>query len=169
MLLAHEKGQKRVQSNPHKAGKNLLHPKCYCSLKVDQETLDQHKSFTLFDETYNIPLDNLEALPPESPLVKKFNTSSFSYDNFLAILAAHRNTSAPVLNGIPYKVYKKCLKTSKFLFKIVQACYKRCQIPTQWQSAQEIYIAKVSTPCDTNILDFRPIALLNVEVKLFLV
>ena len=30
--------------NPYKAGKNLLDPKCYCSLKVDQETLDQHKS-----------------------------------------------------------------------------------------------------------------------------
>ena len=35
--------------NPYKAGKNLLDPKCYCSLKVDQETLDQHKSSNLID------------------------------------------------------------------------------------------------------------------------
>ena len=35
--------------NPFKAGQNLLDPKCYCSLKVDQETLDQHKSSNLID------------------------------------------------------------------------------------------------------------------------
>ena len=29
--------------NTYKAGKNLLDPKCYCCLNVDQETLDQHK------------------------------------------------------------------------------------------------------------------------------
>ena len=35
---------KRVENesslNPYKVGKNLLHPKCYCSLNVDQETLE---------------------------------------------------------------------------------------------------------------------------------
>ena len=86
---------------------------------------------------------------------------------FFAILATRRNASAPGLNGIPYKVYKKCPKTSKFLFKIFQACFKRCQIPIQWRSAQEIFIPKVSTPSNTKISDFRPIALLNVEGKLF--
>ena len=66
-----------------------------------------------------------------------------------------------------YKVYKKCLKTSKFLFKIFQDCFRRCQIPIQWRSAQEIYIPKVSTPSNSKISDFRPTALLNVESKLF--
>ena len=50
--------------NPYKAGKNVLDPKCYCSLKVEQETLDQHKSSNLIDNNYSIPLDNLEGLPP---------------------------------------------------------------------------------------------------------
>ena len=36
--LAHKKGQKRV--NPYKAGKNFFDLNCYCSLKVDQETLN---------------------------------------------------------------------------------------------------------------------------------
>ena len=52
--------------NPYKAGKNL-DPKCCCSLKVDQETLDQHKSSNLIDNNYDIPLGNLEGLPPEPP------------------------------------------------------------------------------------------------------
>ena len=40
-------------------------------------------------------------------------------------------------------------------------------IPLQWQSAKEIYIPKVKPPTKHNISDFRPIALLNVEGKLF--
>ena len=40
-------------------------------------------------------------------------------------------------------------------------------IPLQWRSAKEIYIPKVKPPTAHNISDFRPIALLNVEGKLF--
>ena len=118
--------------NPYKAGKNLLDPKCYCSLKVDQETLDQHKSSNLIENNYDIPLGNLEGLPPEPLLLKKFNKSCFSFDDFFEILSSRRNAAAPGLNGIPYKVYKKCPKISKFLFKIFQTCFKRCEIPIQW-------------------------------------
>ena len=58
---------------------------------------------------------------------------------------------------------KKCLKIDKIFFKVFQAYFKRCEIPIQWQSAQEVYIPKVSTSSDTKISDFFPIALLNVE------
>ena len=118
--------------NPYKAGKNLLDPKCYCNLKVDQEVLDQHKSSNLFDNNYDIQLGNLEGLPPETLLLKKFNKSCFSYDDFLEILSSRRNASAHGLNGIPCKVYKKCPRISKFLFKIFQAYFKRCEILVQW-------------------------------------
>ena len=124
--------------NPYKAGKNLLDPKCYCSLEVEQKTLGQHKSSNLIDNNYAIPLGNLEGLPPESPLLKKFNKSCFSFDDFLKILSSRRNASASGLNGIPYKAYKKYPKISIFLFKIFQTCFKRCEIPIQWRSAQEI-------------------------------
>ena len=40
-------------------------------------------------------------------------------------------------------------------------------IPLQWRSAKEIYIPKVNPPTAHNTSDFRPIALLNVEGKLF--
>ena len=119
--------------NPYIAGKNLFNPRCYCSLIVDQETLDQHKSSNLVDKNYDIPLGNLKDLPSKPSLLKKFNKSSFSYNHFFEILLTCRNASAPGLNGIPYKVYKKCSKLSKFVFKIFQACFKkRCEIPIQW-------------------------------------
>ena len=124
-----KKAKTEFKVNPYKAGKNLFDPKCYCSLKVDQETLDPHKSFNVFNKNYDIPLGNLEGLPAEPALLKMFNKIPFSCDDFFAILATCRNVSAPGLNGTPYKVYKKCPKTSKFLLKIVQACLKRGQIP----------------------------------------
>ena len=127
-----KRAKNKFNVNPYKAGKNLLDPKCYCGLNVDQETLDQHKSSNLVDKNYDIPLGNLEDLPPEPSLLKKFNKSSFSYNDFFEILLARRNASAPGLNGIPYKVYKKCSKRSKFLFKIFEACFERCEIPIQW-------------------------------------
>ena len=65
------------------------------------------------------------------------------------------------------RFYRKCSKISKFLFKIFQACFKICQIPIQRRSAQEIHIPKVSNPSTNKLLGFRPIALLNVESKLF--
>ena len=121
--------------NPSKAGKNLLDPKCCCSLEVEQKTRGQHKSSNLIENNYDIPLGNLEGLPPESPLLKKFNKSCFSFDDFLQILSSRKNASAPGLNGIPYKAYKKCPKISKFLFKIFQTSFKRCEIPIQWRTA----------------------------------
>ena len=63
--------------NPYKAGKNLLDPKCYCSLKIDQEVLDQRKSSNLFDNIYDIPLGNLEGLTPEPLLLKNLIKAAF--------------------------------------------------------------------------------------------
>ena len=62
---------------------------------------------------------------------------------------------------------KKCPRIRKFLSKIFQACFKRCEIPIQWRSAQEIYIPKVSSPSENKLSNFRPIARLNVDGKLF--
>ena len=78
-----KKVKNEFKVNPYKAGKNLLDPKCYCSLEVDQEIIDRHKSSSLFDTNYDTPLGNLEGQPPEPPLLKKFNKSSFSYDDLL--------------------------------------------------------------------------------------
>ena len=113
----------------------------------------------MVDKNYNIPLGNLEGLPPKPSLLKKFSKSSFSYNDFFEILLTRRNASAPGLNGIPYTVYKKYPKVSKFLFKNFQTCFKRCEILIQWRSAQEIYIPKVSSPSKNKVSDFRPIAL----------
>ena len=48
-----------------------------------------------------------------------------------------------------------------------KSCVKKIVLfPIQWRYAKEIYIPKSKTPSESNIKDFRPIALLNVEGKL---
>ena len=39
-----KRAKNKFNVNPYKARKNLLDPKCFCSLNVDQKTLDQQKS-----------------------------------------------------------------------------------------------------------------------------
>ena len=145
----------------------FLTQKRYVNFKVEQADLDQRKSSSLVDINYNIALANLECFPDKPPLLKPFPTNCFSFEDFFQILSTRRNASAPGLNGIPYKVYKKCPKINKFLFKFFLSCMNKGIIPLQWQSAKEIYIPKVNPPTAHNISDFRPIALLNVEGKLF--
>ena len=135
-----KKAKNKFKVNHYKAGRILLDPKCYCSLKVDQETLDQCKSFNLFDTNYDTPLGNLEGLPPEPPLLKKFNKSSFSYDDFFVILATRRNASAPGLNGIPYKVYKKCPKKKPISFQNFSCLFQKVRNPyTMAKCSRNIY------------------------------
>ena len=44
---------------------------------------------------------------------------------------------------------------------------KHSIVQLQWRYAMEHYIPKTKPPCPSNIKDFRPIAILNVEGKLF--
>ena len=59
-----KKARNDFKCNPYKAGKSLLDPKCFVSLKVDQANLDQHRAFSLSDQSYDVPLGELEGLPP---------------------------------------------------------------------------------------------------------
>ena len=102
-----KKAKNAFKSNPYNAGKTLLDPKCYVNLKVKQEDLDQHKSSSLIGINYDVPLADLEGLPDKPPLQKSFPTNCFSFEQFFQILSTRQNASAPGLNGIPYKVYKK--------------------------------------------------------------
>ena len=162
-----KRGQLAFKANPYKAGKSLLDPKCKATLHVNKETLDHHKSSTVYDQFYDIPLEDLEGLPPTPSITKPFSLNTFKYEEFYRIVSTRRNASAPGLNGIPYKVYKKCTNICAYLFNVFKCCFKNCVVPIQWCCAKEVYIPKNKTPNNSRIKDFRPIALLNVEGKLF--
>ena len=126
-----KKARNDFKRNPYKACKSLPDPKCFVSLKVDQANLDQHKASSLNDQSYDVPLGELEGLPLQPQVIKMFKKGFFSYDNLLNLLSSRRNASAPWFNGIPYKVYKKCSKLSKFLFQILKCAFSKGEIPLQ--------------------------------------
>ena len=80
------KAKNKFKSNPYKAGKCLLDPKCFVSLKVNQANLDQLKASYLNDKSYAVPLDELEGLPPQVQVIKMFKKGCFSYNDFLFII-----------------------------------------------------------------------------------
>ena len=109
-----KKAQAAFRSNPYRAGKSLLDPKCSTTLQVEQSVLDSHKSSSVSDKFFDIPLCALEGLPESPSISKPFSLVALKYDDFVSILNTRRNASAPGYNVIPYKVYKKCTK-NKFL------------------------------------------------------
>ena len=119
------------------------------------------------DKFYDVPLHALEGLPSSPNLKVPFSWKSLSFDELSAILATRRNASCPGLNAIPYKVYKQCTQIRRFLFNIFCSCLKHSVVPLQWRYAMEHYIPKTKSPCPSNIKDFRPIALMNVEGSCF--
>ena len=86
---------------------------------------------------------------------------------FKKILKRTRNASRPGPNGIPYKVYKKCPKLASYLFSLHVGVLKSKRIPLQWRISDGIFIPKVDKANEKDIHDFRQIALMNVEGKLF--
>lgn len=153
--------------NPYEAGKRVLNPKCNTFLTCSEAKLDAHKKKILSDPYFDNPLPTLNGLPCAPELKFDFISSNFSYDEFSNVIHSRRNGSSPGINMIPYKVYKKCPQISSFLFKICQSVLKVANVPVQWRVASEIYIPKVVPPNASLIEDFRPIALLNVEGKIF--
>ena len=134
---------------------------------MNQELLDKHIADTVKDTFNDVPLRELEGLPPPPPVKIPFSNQKLSYEDFSQVLLTRSNRSAPGLNNIPYKVYKRCAQISNYLFKIFLECFKKAVIPVQWRYAKEFFIPKHKTPSENSIKDFRPIALLNVEGKLF--
>ena len=113
--------------------------------------MDAHKATSANDLNYKIPLTDIEGLPSD-PLVKiKFSDSSFQFSDFECVLNSRRNGSSPGINGVPYKVYKRCPQTSSLLFKIFTSCLTQNVVPYYWRCANEVYIAKTKSPKQTKI------------------
>ena len=71
------------------------------------------------------------------------------------------------MNGIPYVVYKKCPAALSRLLKIIQRVWKEKTIPHSWQCGFVVLIPKATTRDRADPAEFRPIALINVEGRLF--
>ena len=107
--------------------------------------------------------------PPGCPRPPKpkfeFNTSELEEGKLFEAVKKKRNKNAPGINGIPFLVYKMCPRLLIILLSIMNRIWSEKVIPRCWQCGLIVLIAKsddLSSPGE-----FRPIALLNAEGRLF--
>ena len=153
--------------NPFQAAKDLLSKKVSTPLAIDKETLDKNLKESLSDPMKGIPIELLSDHPEAPPLLSEMSNKSFRETDYTNILSSRRNGSKPGPNGIPYKVYKKCPRLQEFLWTIILYCQRKAFVPIQWKVSFTSFIPKVDKPDPSNFGDYRSIALLNVEGKLF--
>ena len=157
----------RFYQNPYQTGKDILSETSRVNLKVDKEVINSYVKEVAADPLREVDLGTLAGLPDLPPPLKQFTDRKFSFQELQSILKKTRNNSRPGLNQIPYKLYKKCPTTCKILLKAMNQIRPKCNVPLQWRINDGCFIPKVGQPREDKIEDFRQIALLNVERKLF--
>ena len=162
-----ERGKKRAMfvANPYKFTKATLDGTKAGSVKSTKEEVEKHLSETHSDERQWEHLGNCDRIEnvqePEIPM----NTKEPSWKEVSDVVKKARSASSPGPNGIPYKVYKKCPKILKHLWRLLKVVWRKGKIPSCWQKAEGCFIPKEEKSED--ITQFRTISLLNVEGKIF--
>ena len=159
--------RKGFYKNPFKESKRMLSDSKPVALDVEKEVLDEYVKGVALDARREEDLGVLEGLPDPLPKVVDFDTRPFRFSHFKRVVQNKRPASTPGPNKVPYTVYKKCPKIARFLFDIFCSVRRSGVVPLCWRLNDGIMIPKVDNPVADQIGDFRQIALLNVEGKIF--
>jgi len=153
--------------NPFKAAKEMLAPRVNTQLNVPKITLDAYVRDVASDPLRDVELGELPGLPEVPESVGSLSNKAFSFMHFMRVLKKKKSASQPGPNKIPYRVYKSCPQLARFLHRILNEVFRGERIPLCWRVNDGIMIPKVDAPDSSSVGDFRQIALLNVEGKLF--
>ena len=156
----------RCRSDPYRFCNQLFAP----PTPTAEPTFTSDTCKTYFSKLYDDPLQHQEYPSPTWLPSVQLPTFPFAEEEITAAEFNHairksRATSAPGPNGIQYAVYKYCPKTRSFLHCILNRIWGSATITAAWQTAKIILLAKTKDGTDPS--KFRPIALGNVEGKLF--
>ena len=160
-----EKERANFFKNPFRFARGLLEEKTSGSLEISKEDLEDHIHGQYSDPARNEPLGPPGYVPkPGEPSVL-FDASPPKLCEIKRVVWRARSASAPGPNGIPYKLYKNCPSVLKLLWTLMKTAWTKQTIPSQWQRAVAVFIPKEQN--SKTIEQFRSIALLNVEGKIF--
>lgn len=101
---------------------------------------------------------------PEKPTTE-LNGKEPTWQEVRDVVHKAKSSAAPGPSGIPYKVYKKCPKLLKRLWKTMRKIWAKGTIPPSWKLAEGCFVPKEEG--SSTISQFRTISLLNVECKIF--
>lgn len=117
-------------------------------------------------ETFSVPSRN-EVLAENhvDPPTTTLNTELPMRREVQDVVKHARSSSAPGPSGIPYKVYKKCPKLLRRLWKLICGIWSKGIVPTDWRRADGCFVPKEQN--SAQISQFQTISLLSVEGKIF--
>ena len=162
-----KRGKKRdaFVANPYKFTSAVLEGKKSGKLTSTREEVEQYLNDTHGDAHRRDPLgqcDRIEEVP-EPQLA--FDGKEPTWKEVNETVKKARASSAPGPNCIPYKVYKKCPKVLRHLWKLLKVIWRKGKVPSCWQKAEGCFVPKEEK--SEQIGQFRTISLLNVEGKIF--
>ena len=162
-----ERAQKRkaFMSNPFGFSKRLLSRKKSGYLSCSEDVMNNHLKSTFSDKTREQDLGPCENLIDPPKPSKDFVIREPTLKEVKTVVQTARSCSAPGPSGVPYRVYKHCPRLLVRLWKLLKVIWRRKAIPSQWRSAEGIWLPKEENSCE--IEQFRIISLLCVEGKIF--
>ncbi|XP_078679452.1 uncharacterized protein LOC144915086 [Branchiostoma floridae x Branchiostoma belcheri] len=161
-----EKARRAFFQNPHRFTKKLFEQSKSGTLNIQKKDLEGHLRGVYSDEHRDAPMPDIGGLvrPPQPGV--EFDVSEPRFKEVASFIEKARAASAPGPNGVPYKVYKKCEKLKRVLWRLLKVVWRKDVVPLSWNKADGVYIPKEEN--SSTIGQFRPISLLNVEGKIML-
>ena len=159
-----ERQRKAFFKNPYQFTKGLFAQSKNGELQVPKEVLEENLKKTYSDESRSRPMPDIEGLVRPTRPGTEFDTAEPRLAEVDRFIMRARSVAAPGPNGVPYKVYKKCEKLRKYLWRLLKVVWRKGKVPGSWNKAEGVYIPKEEN--SSALGQFRPISLLNVEGKI---
>uniref|UniRef100_A0A3B4XDA6 Reverse transcriptase domain-containing protein n=1 Tax=Seriola lalandi dorsalis TaxID=1841481 RepID=A0A3B4XDA6_SERLL len=160
-----EKERTSFFRDPFKYAWQLLDEKRRGKLNTSKEELESYMKSQYSDNRRASPLGPPGHVPHPNPPTIQFDISPPKLQEVEVVIKKARSASAPGPNGLPYKLYKNCPQVVRVLWRLMRTAWRNKEVPAEWQQALGVFIPKEENSC--TVSQFRSIALLNVEGKIF--
>jgi Reverse transcriptase (RNA-dependent DNA polymerase) len=151
--------------NPFVYARGLLDAKKSGSLAVQKEELDQYIKKSYGSAERNTELGPTPIVNRPSTPGREFCLVDIQLKEIEEVVRKARAKSSAGPNGVSYKVFKKCAELRKKLWGLLKVAWRKKVVHPEWQIADGVFIPKEEKSVELS--QFRPIALMNVEGKIF--
>jgi hypothetical protein len=158
------KRRERFLKDPYTFAKKLFQQSKNGELKASKEEVERHVS-GVYGQRPEVNISRIPELQHPTSPGYKFDEGEIRLEEIQRVVKKARSKSAPGMNGVSYRVYKKCPKVLSVLHGILNSVWLQGDIPEEWCAANGVYIPKEDKA--EQLGQFRPISLLNVEGKIF--
>ena len=164
-MVKKRKARLTFDKNPFKITKKLFGEGKNGVVNIPKETLEPHPERKYSDSLADTPMGNFGELNRPQPPEEKFDYSPIKLGEVKDFVRKARAKNTAGINGISYKLYKSCPNVLASLWKLLQVAHIKKINRRGLGIRRIIYIPKEKN--SKHLEQFRPISLLNVEVKIF--